>query len=324
MKRQQICFAALLILLLAPYLLSSANIVRVKSKSDTGNDLCERLGCFDLLAPYNSTIIDNNVELEITINLEIPNSEFTFPWKVRAYSDSGVYLGQTDAIYDNDFIPLDEKTSLRRVKTKIVLLPGGISRAILEDSETNSECLTDRCGDDYSPLNISFSIFSGLREIDETCTSFISPDLVEGSFDVTRTFRGCQCITDLRPDTRSISSQHYRGQANSIAGVKSINDNDTDPSSLEFKEDISYSNLEQINVYPNPVSSVLSIEANLNIEEKAIVQIINRFGAFMKTNLEYLSLNRTQIDVRNFPPGLYLIKITVGEEFVTKKVMITP
>ena len=73
-------------------------------------------------------------------------------------------------------------------------------------------------------------------------------------------------------------------------------------------------NAEEINVYPNPATSVINV-ANA---ENAQVSVFDINGKLM-VSVESASANQT-IDASNFANGLYYVRITDGNNVITKKV----
>ncbi len=74
------------------------------------------------------------------------------------------------------------------------------------------------------------------------------------------------------------------------------------------------------NVYPNPVSDVLSIEyaANGNVVN---VQVFSATGQLVLER-DYTPTNRMDLDLRTLTPGLYTISLTSAGERVSEKVMV--
>ena len=73
-------------------------------------------------------------------------------------------------------------------------------------------------------------------------------------------------------------------------------------------------NAEEINVYPNPATNVINV-ANA---ENAQVSVFDINGKLM-VSVESASANQT-IDASNFANGLYFVRITDGNNVVTKKI----
>ena len=75
----------------------------------------------------------------------------------------------------------------------------------------------------------------------------------------------------------------------------------------------------EITLFPNPTSDYLNINLS-ELNGSISIQLYSMNGALMLSeNLKY----RTEIiDVSNYEPGLYLLRINQNEEQVTKKIII--
>jgi hypothetical protein len=71
-----------------------------------------------------------------------------------------------------------------------------------------------------------------------------------------------------------------------------------------------------VNVYPNPATTVI----NIDNAEGAQVSVFDINGR-MITNVESASANQT-IDASNFAKGMYIVRITNGNNVITKKVSV--
>ena len=71
--------------------------------------------------------------------------------------------------------------------------------------------------------------------------------------------------------------------------------------------------LSELRLYPNPVDQTLYVSG---IEQELNVTVFNIIGKQMIT-----TLTRGELDMRTLPAGLYLLRITDGENTVTKKVI---
>lgn len=65
-----------------------------------------------------------------------------------------------------------------------------------------------------------------------------------------------------------------------------------------------------VKAYPNPVVDELNIETpeGMNVEELSI-RIFSLIGTEMKISKEVENTRKLRIDVKNFPPGYYLVSI---------------
>ena len=72
--------------------------------------------------------------------------------------------------------------------------------------------------------------------------------------------------------------------------------------------------IEEVNLFPNPVNNILNIQTNLYIEN---VEIFNMLG--QRINELTLDSNNKLIDMSAFTEGMYLVKVSVnGKEFTYK------
>lgn len=76
------------------------------------------------------------------------------------------------------------------------------------------------------------------------------------------------------------------------------------------------------NVYPIPASDILKFKyESISNNSEASLSLYNIYG---KLELQYKIRNRGdgEINVEKFPAGIYMLKLTIGEEFFTKKIII--
>ena len=65
---------------------------------------------------------------------------------------------------------------------------------------------------------------------------------------------------------------------------------------------------QRVMIYPNPVQTSLTIHFFEDIEETAVVQVINGFGQIMKVITIEMPAKKYQIDLSDLPSGMYYIK----------------
>lgn len=73
---------------------------------------------------------------------------------------------------------------------------------------------------------------------------------------------------------------------------------------------------EQISIFPNPVKDYLNIRSSVKIDNVVIFDILGK--EVFQVNPEIIA---PRIDVNNLPSGVYLVKITSGNESKTIKVI---
>ncbi|MGB1031548.1 MAG: T9SS type A sorting domain-containing protein [Flavobacteriales bacterium] len=71
----------------------------------------------------------------------------------------------------------------------------------------------------------------------------------------------------------------------------------------------------QVNVFPNPVSEVLSIQSSSVIESICLRDALGR-------KVDFIEQSAFKIDVSNLPAGLYFVDVTVNGAIETKKVQV--
>lgn len=72
--------------------------------------------------------------------------------------------------------------------------------------------------------------------------------------------------------------------------------------------------MEELSLYPNPVSRILNIKM-LETNENMTFRIFNILGIIVLKG----NLNSQTIDIKNLQSGLYILEVNDGEEFITKR-----
>jgi len=75
-----------------------------------------------------------------------------------------------------------------------------------------------------------------------------------------------------------------------------------------------------LNVYPNPASSLLFFDFEFNNKAKA--QLINALGLVLLESSLNSKENWHQIDISNLPSGFYIFKLTCDKQYFSKQVLI--
>lgn len=70
--------------------------------------------------------------------------------------------------------------------------------------------------------------------------------------------------------------------------------------------------IRDVTLYPNPTTSILNISYNINLDE---VELFDLNGT------QLILESKTQIDMSLFPEGIYLLRLTKGNDFITKKII---
>ena len=74
-------------------------------------------------------------------------------------------------------------------------------------------------------------------------------------------------------------------------------------------------------IYPNPADSYITIELDSYDYEDARIMIINQLGQVVDTHTTS-TFSTTNIDVSNYPTGLYQVSVATDKDVVNKSVLI--
>jgi len=79
-----------------------------------------------------------------------------------------------------------------------------------------------------------------------------------------------------------------------------------------------------VNVYPNPVSDILTIEINAKITAGSVISIISMQGQviYSETVKDNVSEYRTEIDVDNYARGMYLLKLEDENASIQQRIIV--
>ena len=118
--------------------------------------------------------------------------------------------------------------------------------------------------------------------------------------------------------TRMRVSMKYNGiptscETLSYGQVEDYNVNITASSTIETTALSIDNDVLSLNLYPNPVESVLNV--SMNVTNKATYRIYNMIGQEIKTG----NLTENEINVSNFKSGVYIFEVKDEEKIVTKK-----
>lgn len=122
--------------------------------------------------------------------------------------------------------------------------------------------------------------------------------------------------------TRMRVSMKYNGiptscETLSYGQVEDYNVNITASSTIETTALSIDNDVLSLNLYPNPVESILNVSMNvsMNVTNKATYRIYNMIGQEIKTG----NLTENEINVSNFKSGVYIFEVKDEEKTVTKK-----
>ena len=118
--------------------------------------------------------------------------------------------------------------------------------------------------------------------------------------------------------TRMRVSMKYNGiptscETLSYGQVEDYNVNITASSTIETTALSIDNDVLSLNLYPNPVESILNV--SMNVTNKATYRIYNMIGQEIKTG----NLTENEINVSNFKSGVYIFEVKDEEKTVTKK-----
>ena len=81
--------------------------------------------------------------------------------------------------------------------------------------------------------------------------------------------------------------------------------------------------IEAVEIYPNPTNNFFHLDMELTSPKKVSWEIYHVSGKLILVSNEELSVNYSdKISVSQFPSGMYLMKINVGEGEIFRKVLI--
>lgn len=81
-----------------------------------------------------------------------------------------------------------------------------------------------------------------------------------------------------------------------------------------------YPVLSNFNIYPNPASSFISVETLKTPSQNTFLTISNTSGQQLIT--QELRDSKTEIDIRQFPAGIFIIRLQSGKEVITQKLVV--
>ncbi len=87
---------------------------------------------------------------------------------------------------------------------------------------------------------------------------------------------------------------------------------------------IDLNNIVNFNMYPNPASDDIQIEINLEKAMDVEVQIMQASGQVVLENNAYnISEYKKELDLETLAPGVYMVKFTIGQGVMMKRLVIT-
>ena len=78
----------------------------------------------------------------------------------------------------------------------------------------------------------------------------------------------------------------------------------------------------QVNVFPNPLESIRTLRVTTNLDAVGI--LYNLSGQRLSGELSFSRTATAEIDLSNFPTGLYLLRVRSGSQAITKRIIVGP
>jgi hypothetical protein len=252
----------------------------------------------------NEDYTSANTKLE-TIVEEYPNSSYAGDaLKTMPVTTSG------KSNYD-DLINYYQTNSVIQGSEELKLLVGYIIAELKTDEQQFNEALTFYEGIISNPPS------------DE--------DYVYALIDAARVYNLAEASGDKAPDNFKFkdlmpkSKEEYTNSSRQyIDGLVKIHKNKTD-NNQENNELIS-GDLEGVfNIYPNPVSSTANIVFTANNTSKATIDIFDVTGKKLYEHhiVAQPGMQKHQISVKDIENGVYFVKVTIGSNSETKRIIIT-
>lgn len=77
-----------------------------------------------------------------------------------------------------------------------------------------------------------------------------------------------------------------------------------------------------LNIYPNPTQNKFFVDLTLNEKQTVQVELLNATGQRLQTQVyQAVAQQKLAMNIENYPSGLYFIKLTVGDQTLSKKVL---
>jgi hypothetical protein len=69
----------------------------------------------------------------------------------------------------------------------------------------------------------------------------------------------------------------------------------------------------KVSVYPNPVSDNVTISFSVPLDGEVSVSLLNSQGKLMKTDIMEENIIEKQLNLQDFPPGVYFLRLIKGK-----------
>ena len=93
---------------------------------------------------------------------------------------------------------------------------------------------------------------------------------------------------------------------------------------VESHTGINQTQIDELNIYPNPSLDIFNIEFSSLITQNLQVKIINSIGevVFIDNLEDYIGEYKKQINLKEFSKAIYLLKIQTNDGIINKKLIL--
>jgi hypothetical protein len=77
----------------------------------------------------------------------------------------------------------------------------------------------------------------------------------------------------------------------------------------------------KIKVFPNPADAIVNVQFEAPVDEEIILDILDSQGKLVKTDLIDSAMTEKQINLQDFPAGIYYLRLTKGKHSNVYKVV---
>lgn len=244
-----------------------------------------------ILQDFNITISSHDFEVT-----DINNDGFLDMYVGRFSHDEGdnIYLSTPSEIDNNE-----------------VAICVGDSLLIGNEWQTAEGVYIENLGCD-SFRKTSLSLF------DEINTDISRPNASTLSVgEANATYQWLDCDNNFSP-IEGATSQDFSPSQNGYYAVEVTTENCTAISDCQIFTQVGTSEGEAVifNIYPNPTKGTFSIESTWNIKT---IKVVNTMGKVLQQTNEILG--NTAVDLSAQPSGIYFVKIQIGEEVFSRKII---
>lgn len=242
-----------------------------------------------LIEVENGYLVAGNSNSNNSITKTVSNKNGTDFWVLKIDSEGEIEWNNT-----YDFGEIDILKSITRTSDNNFLLSGYAQNKV-HSKENNSVGV-----DDYVVLKINI-------KGEELWRKIIGGDESDKLFSTIVTRDGGYVLAGTSNSGKSKDKNSANNGRDDYWIVKLLD--------KDNEEDV---DKRKIEIYPNPTTEYVNIIINQEFKE-AQLQVMDMIGALiLKKTLKYRS---TPIDVRQFQTGVYILKVTIGEETYSEKLI---